>query len=99
MMVTVDAADSGLHRDVLLDVLRAENILAQPYFNEAMHQLRPYAGETTEVLAGAESLCERLLALPTGPQVDTGDVQVISDVVRAAVVHGPAVTARHAAGE
>lgn len=97
MMVTVDAADAGLHRDVLLAVLRAENILAQPYFNEAMHQLRPYAGATTPTLAGAESLCERLLALPTGPQVNAADVQVISDIIRAAVVHGPEVTTRHTA--
>jgi dTDP-4-amino-4,6-dideoxyglucose len=93
MMITVDAAAAGLHRDVLLDVLRAENILAQPYFTEAMHQLKPYAGETSGALPGAEALCERLLALPTGPQVSATDVLVISDVVRAAVDHGAEVTA------
>jgi dTDP-4-amino-4,6-dideoxy-D-glucose transaminase len=97
LMVTVDAASAGLHRDVLLDVLKAENILAQPYFNEAMHQLRPYADQHFRRLAGAESLCERLLALPTGPQVDTADVQVICDIIRSAVVHGAEVTTRHAA--
>jgi dTDP-4-amino-4,6-dideoxyglucose len=94
MMVTVDEAFAGLHRDVLLDVLRAENILAQPYFTEAMHQLQPYADESPGVLANAEVLCAQLLALPTGPKVSADDVEVICDVVRAAVANGPEVTAR-----
>ncbi|THA30080.1 aminotransferase class I/II-fold pyridoxal phosphate-dependent enzyme [Streptomyces sp. A1277] len=94
MMVTVDRAAAGLHRDVLLDVLRAENIVAQPYFPEAMHQLRPYADESTVPLPHAEALCEQLLALPTGPGVSADDIGAISEVVRAAVAHGPEVTAR-----
>lgn len=93
MMVTVDEPAAGLHRDVLLDVLRAENILAQPYFPEAMHQLQPYADKSTVALPHAEALCEQLLALPTGPKVSADDIGIISDVVRVAVAHGPEVTA------
>ncbi|MEV2243845.1 aminotransferase class I/II-fold pyridoxal phosphate-dependent enzyme [Streptomyces sp. NPDC049970] len=92
MMITVDRAAAGLHRDLLLDVLRAENILAQPYFPQAMHQLAPYAADSPGRLPHAESLCEQLLALPTGPGVSAADVGIISDVVQATVAHGQEVT-------
>lgn len=88
MMITVEERTAGLNRDLLLDVLRAENILAQPYFPQAMHQLEPYTSESAVPLPHAEALCGQLLALPTGPGVSAADVEVISDVVRAAVAHG-----------
>lgn len=94
MMVTVSEEEAGLHRDALLDVLRAENILAQPYFAQALHQMTPYRGSTPVSLPGAEGLCERLLALPTGAAVSAEDVRTISDVIRTAVANGPGITAR-----
>ncbi|GAA2340388.1 DegT/DnrJ/EryC1/StrS family aminotransferase [Streptomyces kunmingensis] len=97
-MVTVDGPATGLHRDVLLDVLRAENILAQPYFAQPMHRLRPYLDESTAALPWAEELCGQLLALPTGPKVSAEDVGIICDVVRVAAAHGPEVTATRRAG-
>ncbi|MFI8091859.1 aminotransferase class I/II-fold pyridoxal phosphate-dependent enzyme [Streptomyces sp. NPDC086080] len=94
MMINVEEQGAGVHRDLLLEVLRAENILAQPYFRQAMHQLRPYADESPAPLPHAERLCGQLLALPTGPGVSTTDVEVIGDVVRAAVALSGEVTAR-----
>jgi dTDP-4-amino-4,6-dideoxyglucose len=98
MMVTVDEAAAGLHRDLLLDILRAEKIMAQPYFPKAMHQLQPYADDSAVSLPHAEALCGQLLALPTGPEVSADDVETISDTIRVAVAHGPEATAlrRHA---
>jgi dTDP-4-amino-4,6-dideoxyglucose len=98
MMVSVDAAVSGLHRDTLLTLLRAENVMAQPYFSRGLHQMKPYAQTPPVSLPNSEALCEQLLALPTGPAVDAGDVELISDVIRTAVAHGPELTARLATG-
>ncbi|MFD9905951.1 aminotransferase class I/II-fold pyridoxal phosphate-dependent enzyme [Streptomyces sp. NPDC059063] len=101
MMVTVDERTAQLHRDALLDLLRAENILAQPYFSQAIHRMGQYGEEPAAPVPGgfphAEALCEQLLALPTGPGVSAADIEVISDVIRAAVTHGPEVTARRRA--
>ncbi|MGC4807690.1 aminotransferase class I/II-fold pyridoxal phosphate-dependent enzyme [Micromonospora sp. DT233] len=96
LMVTVTAERSGLHRDVLLDVLRAENVRARPYFAQPLHLMRPYLRPDTRALPHAEALCGRLLALPTGPQVDADDITRIGEVVRTAVSDAPAVVARHA---
>jgi dTDP-4-amino-4,6-dideoxyglucose len=95
LMVTVSPQESGLHRDTLLELLRAENIMARPYFAEPIHRMRPYLGPRTVPLPHAESLSGRLLALPTGPGVDAADIAVISDVIRTAVRHAPEVMARH----
>lgn len=93
LMVTVDREAAGLHRDMLLHVLRAEHILAQPYFAQAMHQLQPYAEDGPVEAPHAEALCGQLLALPTGPAVGADDIETISDAIRVAVAHGPEVTA------
>ncbi|MCX4547583.1 aminotransferase class I/II-fold pyridoxal phosphate-dependent enzyme [Streptomyces sp. NBC_01387] len=94
MMVNVVAGAAGLHRDVLLDVLRAENILAQPYFSQVMQQMTPYIGAPPVRLPRSEELCGQLLALPTGPQVDADDILLIGEVIRTAVAYGHEVTAR-----
>ncbi len=96
MMCTVDAAVTGLHRDLLLDVLRAENVLAQPYFSMGVHQMPAYRDDAAS-LPRTEALCEQLLALPTGVTVDESDVDTIAEVIRFAVAHGPDVTARRGA--
>ena len=92
LVVTVDAEAAGLHRDVLLDVLRAENIIAQPYFARGVHQMTPYRSTPPPWLPNTERLCGQLLALPTGPSVGTADVAAICDVIRTAVAHGPELT-------
>ncbi|MGC5400902.1 aminotransferase class I/II-fold pyridoxal phosphate-dependent enzyme [Streptomyces sp. DT20] len=97
MMITVDEAAAGLHRDLLLGVLRAERILAQPYFPQGMHQLQPYAEDPGRSLPHAEELCGQLLALPTGPAVGADDIKTISDAIRVAVANGPEVTSLHRA--
>ncbi|WP_247597727.1 aminotransferase class I/II-fold pyridoxal phosphate-dependent enzyme [Streptomyces sp. RKND-216] len=97
MMVTVEPEQTGLDRDLLLQVLHAEHVLARPYFSEPLHRMKPYAGAAPTTLPGAEYLCRRLLALPTGPAVRDEDIEIICDVVRVAVAHGPEVRRRRAA--
>lgn len=97
LMVTVDPEYAGLDRDLLLEILMAENVLARPYFSEPLHLMQPYAASPPPRLPGAENLCRRLLALPTGPAVSGDDVEIICDVIRAAVRSGADVTRRRAA--
>jgi dTDP-4-amino-4,6-dideoxy-D-glucose transaminase len=94
MMVTVEPEHAGLDRDLLLQVLDAEHVLARPYFSEPLHLMKPYAGAHQARLPGAESLCTRLLALPTGPAVRDEDIEIICDVIRVAVAHGSQITRR-----
>jgi dTDP-4-amino-4,6-dideoxyglucose len=93
LVVRVHEEVCGLHRDLLLSLLRAENVVAQPYFSPGIHQMPPYLGQTRH-LPGTEVLCGQVLALPTGPTIGRGDIEGISDLVRFAVTRGHELTQR-----
>ncbi|TCO44770.1 DegT/DnrJ/EryC1/StrS family aminotransferase [Actinocrispum wychmicini] len=94
LVVKVDAAVTGLHRDALLDLLVAENVMAQCYFSPGCHQLEPYVTESPVSLPMTERLAGQVLALPTGPSVSGADVSAIADLIRFAVRQGPLVQSR-----
>lgn len=87
VILEVDAAEFGLSRDALKEVLRRNNVLARRYFYPGCHRMEPYrtfypkAGESLPV---TEAFCERVLALPTGTQVNAEQIDLISDIIRSA---------------
>lgn len=94
LVIEVDEGICGLGRDLLREVLRAENVVAQRYFHPGCHQMEPYRSERTVTLPHTERLSARVLALPTGPGVSREDIRRVCDIVRIAVTHGVEVTAR-----
>ena len=98
VIVSVDEATTGLERDVLLDVLHAENVVAKPYFSPPCHHMEPYRSRSPVCLPYTEALSARVVALPTGPSISREDIRRICNVVRLAAAHGGEVTARRHAG-
>ncbi|QNP70794.1 dTDP-4-dehydro-6-deoxyglucose aminotransferase [Streptomyces roseirectus] len=94
LIVEVDAAVTGLHRDLLGDVLRAENVVCQRYFSPGVHEMEPYRSERPVTLPHTERLAQKVLALPTGPTVSREDIRRVCDVVRLSVQRGHEVTRR-----
>ncbi|HKS50128.1 MAG TPA: dTDP-4-dehydro-6-deoxyglucose aminotransferase [Amycolatopsis sp.] len=94
LVLELDGKITRLHRDVLLDVLRAENVMAQRYFAPGCHEMPPFRGEPAGTLPHTERIADRVLALPTGPSVTREDIRRICDVVTMAVNHGAEVTHR-----
>lgn len=94
VIITVDEAVTGIHRDLLMRVLAAENVVTQRYFSPACHQLEPYRTERPVELPRTERLAEQVLALPTGPASAADDVRRVCEVVRRAVAAGPQVAER-----
>ena len=86
-------ASAKISRDLLLTVLAAENIIAQPYFSPSLHRILPYRSRTTS-LPAAERLAAEVFALPTGPRVSVHDIRMITDLIRRVVEHGDYIT-RH----
>ncbi|GAA0571685.1 DegT/DnrJ/EryC1/StrS family aminotransferase [Actinomadura livida] len=94
VIARIDEAGAGLHRDLLMRVLKAENVVARRYFSPACHQLEPYRSERPVELPHTERLAEQVLALPTGPAVSAADVRRICEIVRCAAASGRRVTDR-----
>jgi dTDP-4-amino-4,6-dideoxygalactose transaminase len=82
-VVEVDAEDFGMHRDRLLEALRAENIGAGIHYR-AVH-LHPYYVELLAVPADelpvATALSGRLLSLPLSPAMTEDDVVRVAGAV------------------
>jgi dTDP-4-amino-4,6-dideoxygalactose transaminase len=94
VVLEVDAAEAGLTRDELVDVLFAENVLARRYFFPGCHQMEPYRSyfpHASLVLPETEKLCRRVMVLPNGTSVDDSAISRICAIVGSAVSNAPSV--------
>lgn len=85
IVVEIDEKKAGLSRDVLVEILHAENIRARRYFYPGCHQMEPYRSYFPNaglVLPETEKLTQKTLQLPTGTAVTQGDVEKICNLVR-----------------
>ena len=95
VVVEVDAARAGVHRDQIVEILWAENIRARRYFYPGCHQMEPYrtlfphAGRSG--CRNTEKLTQECLILPTGTAVETKDAVAISRLIRMIVENAPSV--------
>jgi len=91
VVIEVDAAAAGVARDVLVDVLRAENVLARRYFYPGCHRVEPYRSDAViRVLPETDHVAGRVVCLPTGPAVGEEDIDVIAQIIRVVSSDPPA---------
>jgi dTDP-4-amino-4,6-dideoxygalactose transaminase len=97
IVVEVDPDMAPLHRDELIAVLHAENVLARRYFWPGCHRMEPYRSlqpRTGDVLPETERVASRVLVLPTGQGVSVGTVARICDIFRSAFKKAAQIRAR-----
>ncbi len=93
----IDEPTFGLSRDVLLGLLKAENIVARRYFYPGAHRSIPYVDELpqyVEALPETDRLNARLLQLPSGALVQPTHVAAVCERIAAAQRHAVAIQAR-----
>ena len=94
IVLEIDASVTGIHRDRLVDVLMAENVLARCYFYPGCHQMEPYRSyypSANLLVPETEYLTERVLSLPTGNAVGDAEVDQICSILRLAIEHSTVV--------
>ncbi|HEV7222455.1 MAG TPA: aminotransferase class I/II-fold pyridoxal phosphate-dependent enzyme [Pirellulales bacterium] len=97
IVVEIDEAVCQVRRDLLVEVLWAENVLARRYFYPGCHRVEPYRSLNPDAgarLPATEAVAERVLLLPTGSTIQAADVRAICEILRAAVRQGPELTRR-----
>lgn len=85
VVVEVAADEFGLTRNELVRLLHENNVIARRYFYPGCHRMEPYRSYYPNaglLLPQTESLCERVLELPTGTAVTEDDVQFVSGIIR-----------------
>jgi dTDP-4-amino-4,6-dideoxygalactose transaminase len=92
VVVRVEEASSGLHRDDLYEVLRCEGILARRYFAPGCHQIRPYSRQPPRTpLPVTEAAAESVLSLPTGLSAGPEEVRNVCQIIRIAVANADVI--------
>jgi hypothetical protein len=89
-----DILDRRTFSDELVKALRAENVLARRYFFPGCHRMMPNDSQyhqASDFLTNTEHVAERVMTLPTGTGVSEDDIDIISDLIRLMIEHGPAV--------
>jgi len=90
IVVEVDETIAGLPRDLLIEILHAENVRARRYFYPGCHRMEPYRSfypNAGFLLPETEGLVKRVLCLPSGTGVELNDVEAICAIIRLAVTH------------
>ena len=96
MVVEVDAQRAGLDRDLLVELLTAENILARRYFYPGCHRMEPYTSRQPNaalLLPETERIAASILLLPTGQAVNAETAQAICRIIETAFANARAVRA------
>jgi len=85
VVLEIDESTADLHRDKVLALLQAENVLARRYFWPGCHRMEPYKTlfpNAGSLLPVTEGVADRILVLPTGTGVTSQDIETICGLIR-----------------
>jgi len=91
IVIEIDEKITGVSRDLLVDILHAENVRARRYFFPGCHQMEPYRSYFPNaglMLPETEKLTLKVLQLPTGTSVGETEVNQVCDLIRFILSNG-----------
>jgi dTDP-4-amino-4,6-dideoxygalactose transaminase len=97
VVIEIDETAAGVSRDIFDEVLWAENVLARRYFYPGCHRMEPYRTDDPQAglrLPHTERLAARVLCLPTGSGVSSGEICAICEVIKFIMKHAKEVKER-----
>jgi dTDP-4-amino-4,6-dideoxygalactose transaminase len=97
IVMEIDENITGIHRDTLVSILHAENILARRYFYPGCHQMEPYRSYFPNaglLLPETENLVQRVMSLPNGTSVGQAQISTITQIIRLVLENGFETTSR-----
>jgi dTDP-4-amino-4,6-dideoxygalactose transaminase len=97
IVLEIDEAITSVSRDELVEILRAENVMARRYFYPGCHRMEPYRSYFPHaglLLPETERVVKRVLSLPTGTAIGPGEISRICDIIRLVVANGQEVRER-----
>lgn len=97
IVLEIDEQITGIARDVLLQILHAENVIARRYFYPGCHQMEPYRSyqpNASLMLPETEKFVKRVLTLPSGTAVDPIQINEICSIIRLTVYMSDEINAK-----
>jgi len=87
VVVELDARYGEKDRDRMVNALHAKNVIARKYFWPGCHRMEPYRTTQPDIckrLPATERVAARIIILPTGQQIERGDIPRICRILRSA---------------
>jgi dTDP-4-amino-4,6-dideoxygalactose transaminase len=84
LVCRVDEQELGLPRDLLIDILKAENVIARRYFYPGVHRSIPYSQELPQYLdclPNTDVVCASAIQFPIGAFVSAQSVERICSIL------------------
>jgi dTDP-4-amino-4,6-dideoxygalactose transaminase len=97
VVLEIDEAVAGINRDMLDDILWAENVLTRRYFYPGCHRMEPYRTAEPQAylrLPQTERLAKMVLCLPTGSAIGSTEITGICALIEFIVKHAEAIKRR-----
>jgi len=88
VVLEIDEKRTGLSRDMLIDILHHENVIARRYFFPGCHLMEPYRSYFPHaglLLPNTELLAGQVLCLPTGTAIKEEEIRIVCGLIRLAV--------------
>lgn len=95
VVVELDEDEVGISRDLLVEILHAENVIARKYFYPGCHRMEPYRSffpHSGLLLPETEQLAKRIVVLPTGSSIGPHEIGIVCGIIRSALKHGQEIT-------
>jgi dTDP-4-amino-4,6-dideoxygalactose transaminase len=86
----IDEELAGISRDLLIQILHAENVLARRYFYPGCHRMEPYKSyfpHTHMLLPETERMVRKVISLPTGINIGINEISTICNIITFAIQH------------
>jgi dTDP-4-amino-4,6-dideoxygalactose transaminase len=95
VVTEIDETVAGINRDIMQQILQAENVIARRYFYPGCHRMEPYRSHCPNVhLAHTDMLVRRVVCLPTGTTIAPPMISTICELIRLVVENASEVQAR-----
>jgi dTDP-4-amino-4,6-dideoxygalactose transaminase len=97
VVIEIDKERAGVSRDVIDDIFWLENVLTRRYFFPGCHHMEPYRSDDPRAglrLPETERLTARVLCLPTGSAISSGEIDAICELLEFIVKHAEAIKER-----
>lgn len=89
--VEIDEEAAGISRDSVVRMLHSENVMARRYFYPGCHRMEPYRSlfpHAGLLLPETERVASRIILLPTGSAITSGEIFEICQLIRIVVENG-----------
>jgi dTDP-4-amino-4,6-dideoxygalactose transaminase len=97
LVIEIDPDRAGVHRDVVLRVMSAENVFVRRYFWPGCHRMEPYRTQRApqpDHFPVTDQVAAQVLSLPTGTGVTTHDISRICGLLGGIVEHAQLINQR-----